>query len=75
MENRKIASIGVCSFVTTVVLDCSSSVDHREGRARRDLETAFAQHFHELGLLVLLNPLFYGIQHFTGELKRSTTPW
>ena len=26
----KIASIEVCSFVTTVVLDCSSSVDHGE---------------------------------------------
>ena len=27
-ENRKVASIGVCSFVATVTLDYSSSVDH-----------------------------------------------
>ena len=36
-------------------------------------ETTFAQHFHELGrrrgLVVLLHPLFYSIQHFSGELK------
>ena len=46
--------------------------------ARRDLETAFAQHFHELrrrGLVILLHPLFYGIQNFAGELKRPTTSW
>ena len=34
--------------------------------------------FHELcrrcGLVILLHPLFYGIQHFSGELKRPTTP-
>ncbi len=30
MENRKSASIGVRSFITTVALDCSSSVDHGE---------------------------------------------
>ena len=29
-ENRKSASIGVGSFVATVVLDCISSVDHGE---------------------------------------------
>ena len=48
-------------------------------RARRDLETVFTQHFHELGrrhgLVVLLHLLFYSIQHFTGELKRPTTPY
>ena len=48
-------------------------------RAHRDLETAFAQHFHKLGrrcgLVVLVNPLFYGTQHFSGELKRPTTPY
>ena len=41
-------------------------------RARRD-------HFHELGrrrgLLVLLHLLFYSIQHFSGELKRPTSPY
>ena len=89
-ENRKSASIGVRSFVVTVALDCSSSVDHGEesyqvreqyqsppqclpgslDHVRRDLETAFAQHFHELGrhrgLVVLFHPLFYSIQHFSG---------
>ena len=74
-ENRKSASIGVRLFVATVALDCSFSVDH----ARRGLETAFAQHFHELGrhrdLVVLLHPLLYSIQHFSGELKRPTTPY
>ena len=73
-KNRKIASIVVRSFVATVALDCSSSMDRGEGSACRDLETAFAQHFHELGLGILLHPLFYGIQHFTGGLKRPTTP-
>ena len=128
-ENRKSASIRIRSFVTTVALDCSSSVDHgedsyqvwgqwivevrrrgvswvciqdQEGEEHQrtpglrgqcqsphhclpgsldcaswDLETAFAQHFHKLGchgLVVLLRPLFYGIQHFAGELKRPNTP-
>ena len=47
-------------------------------RVRWHLETAFAQHFHKLGrcgLLILLHPLFYGIQHFAGELKKSNTPY
>ena len=30
MENRKSAGIGVRSFVATVALDCSSSVDRGE---------------------------------------------
>ena len=41
-------------------------------------ETTFAQHFHELGclrdLVVLLHPLFYSIQHFSGELKGLPLP-
>ena len=44
--------------------------------ACRGLETALAQHFYELGhcsFVILLHPLFYGIQHFSGELKRPTT--
>ena len=96
------ASIGVHLFVSTVVLNCSSPVDHGEDsyqvrgqcqsppqclpgsldRARRNLETAFAEHFHELGchcglvvVVVLLHPLLYSIQHFSGELKRPTTPY
>ena len=47
-------------------------------RACRDLETVFAQHFHEMGrhgLVILLHLLFYGIQHFAGELKKPTTPY
>ena len=47
-------------------------------RTRRDLETASAQHFHELcrsDLVILLHLLFYDIQHCAGELKRPTTPW
>ena len=96
-ENHRSASIGVRSFVATVALDCSSSVDHGEDSyqvrgqcqsplqclpgslncARQDLETAFAQHFHKLGhrhgLVILLYPLFYSIQHSSGVLKRPTT--
>ena len=47
-------------------------------RARQDLKAAFAQHFCELGhhdLVILLYPLFNGIQHFAAALKRIFAPW
>lgn len=45
--------------------------------ALQDAESTFAQHFHKLGyrgLIILLHPLVYRIQHFADELESPTTP-
>ena len=85
-ENRKIASIGVRSFVATVALNCSSSVDHREGSPSLFLSLSTMH----IKILQLRSPsiftswplrsrhptssLFYGIQHFASELKGLPLP-
>ena len=71
-------SIGVRSFVTTVTLDCSFSVDHGEDsyQVRGQCQSLFQclpgslahpdlDELGRRGLIVLLHRLFYSIQHFS----------